>query len=191
MIVLTQVIHDTKTNSLEATWVERTIAPDTVVPESTSEIEDDGGTVGLVVTPAQTIPGTVIDVQVKCHSYADVQMDLFRADAAKLGTSLDEHEDLIEQIEAAIVPYVAPPPPPVTEVSMAQARKALILSGFNLADVEPVFLSLPQPAQALARVDWEFAANVHRDNPLVAAVQASKGWTDNQVDALFSLAATL
>ena len=90
--------------------------------------------------------------------------------------------------------YVAPPvlpPAPVTQVSMAQARKTLILSGFDLAEVETVFLSLPQPAQALARVDWEFAANVHRDNPLVAAVQASKGWTDNQVDALFSLAATL
>lgn len=87
--------------------------------------------------------------------------------------------------------YVAPPEPPITVVSMAQARKALILSSFNLADVEPVFLSLPPLAQPLARVDWEFAANVHRDNPLVAAVQASKGWTDNQVDALFSLAATL
>jgi hypothetical protein len=89
------------------------------------------------------------------------------------------------------LPYAPPPPPPVLEVSMAQARKALILSGFDLAKVESVFLSLPQPAQALARVDWEFAATVHRDNPLVAAVQTAEKWTDAQVDAMFTLAATL
>lgn len=190
MIVLKQVIHDEKTNSLEATWVDRTIESDTLVPEVQAVLDSEGTEV-TPYAPAQTIPGAITDVQIKCHSYADVQMDMFRADASEMGTSLDEYEDLIAQIEAAIVPYVAPPPPPVTQVTMAQARKALILSGFNLADVEPVFLSLPQPAQALARVDWEFAANVHRDNPLVAAVQVSKGWTDNQVDVLFSLAATL
>lgn len=79
----------------------------------------------------------------------------------------------------------------VTTVEMAQARKALILSGFDLAKVEPVFLTLPQPAQDLARVDWEFAANVHRDNPLVHAVQQMQGWSDSQVDDMFKLAATL
>lgn len=79
----------------------------------------------------------------------------------------------------------------VTVVEMVQARKALILSGFDLAKVEPVILTLPQPTQDLARVDWEFAANVHRDNALVRAVQQMQNWTDTEVDDMFKLAATL
>ena len=101
-------------------------------------------------------------------------------------------EDLVAigAIEIEDLPEISIPAP-VLSVPMHQARKALILSGVDLLDIEPVFSALPQPDQALARVDWEFSPVVHRDSPLVASVQASKGWTDTQVDALFSLAATL
>ena len=75
MIALKEVIHDTKTNSVEATW-----------------IDADGK-------------------QIKCHSYADVQMDMFRADVLALGGNIAEHEAMIAAVEAAIVPYVAPPIP--------------------------------------------------------------------------------
>lgn len=57
------------------------------------------------------------DVQVECHSYADVQMQMFRDDAAALGTSLAEYESLIATVEAAIVPYV----PPVVDEAKRQA----------------------------------------------------------------------
>jgi len=40
-------------------------------------------------------------VQTKCHSYADVQMDMLRAD---LGESLTEYVDLIALVEANISP---------------------------------------------------------------------------------------
>ena len=47
------------------------------------------------------------DKQVRCHSYADVQMDMLRAD---LGADADQYEELIATVEAGIVP---PPPKPV------------------------------------------------------------------------------
>ena len=88
MNVLKEVIHDTKTNSVEATWV------------------DAEG------------------VQVKCHSYADVQMGMFRADVLALGGNIAEHEAMIAAVEAAIVP---PSPPTVDQIvaditSATQAR---------------------------------------------------------------------
>lgn len=88
MNILKSVIHDTKTNSVEATW------------------EDANG------------------VQIKCHSYADVQMDMFRADVLALGGNIAEHEGMIATVEAAIVP---PSPPTVDQIvaditSATQAR---------------------------------------------------------------------
>lgn len=193
MIMLKQVIHDLATNSIEATWVDRIQLPDTEVPESfgPTSRNEDGNIVPGELIPAHIVKGGIQDTAIKCHSYADVQMQMFRDDAAQMGTPLDEYEDLIDLVKSNIKPVVPGPKPKVHTVTMAQARKALILSGFDLAKVEVVFQTLPQPAQALARVDWEFAPTVHRDNPLVAAVQRSENWTDNQVDALFDLAATL
>lgn len=44
--------------------------------------------------------------QVKCHSYADVQMGMFRADVLALGGNLADHEAMIATVEAAIVPVI-------------------------------------------------------------------------------------
>lgn len=101
MIYLKQVIHYAPTNSVEATWVERTITAQAEVPEVPA-------TEDTPAVPAYTPPDVVTDVQIKCHSYADVQMQMFRDDAATLGTSLADHEPLIAAVEAAIIPYVAP-----------------------------------------------------------------------------------
>lgn len=46
---------------------------------------------------------------VKCHAYADIQMDMLRADAKEMGTSLAEYEALIAEVEANIKPT-----PPLT-----------------------------------------------------------------------------
>lgn len=72
MIKLKQVIHDIKTNSVEATWV---------------DADDD-------------------NKQVKCHSYADVQMAMFRADVAQWGGDIVDYEALIALVES--MPTVQP-----------------------------------------------------------------------------------
>lgn len=89
MIKLKSVIHYPDTNSVEATWVD--------------EISPANGD-----TPA-------VEVQVRCHSYADVQMDMLEAD---LGADLPDHAALIATVRAAI-----PVPTPVEiAAQLAQAK---------------------------------------------------------------------
>lgn len=52
------------------------------------------------------------DVVIKCHSYADVQMQMFRDDIAEFGGDITEHEDLISLVESNIKP-VEPEPLPI------------------------------------------------------------------------------
>ena len=91
MIKLSKLIKYDNANALEATWVE--------VYEVVSTDEEGKE----VITEKETV--------IKCHAYADVQMDMLRADSAELGTPLDEYEALIAEVEANIVP----PPPPTSE----------------------------------------------------------------------------
>ena len=55
----------------------------------------------IEVTWVETIEE--VETVVHCQAYADVQMDMLRADADKYGTSLDEYEELIAEVEAGIV----------------------------------------------------------------------------------------
>jgi len=147
MIHLTSVIHDTKTNSVEATWV------------------DAEG------------------VQVRCHSYADLQMSDFEAD---LGSSLTEYTDLVATVRAGIVPYVAPPIPVPTSVSPRQIRQAL--TRVNLRDA--VEAAVAQGDQDL-KDWWEFSTVFERSNTQVQAMGTALGITDLQLDDLWILASSL
>jgi len=117
MIKLKHVIHYADTNSVEATWVDETTpaieVPETAAPDTISE---EGEVVPGAVTPAHTIPA--VEVQVKCHSYADVQMDMLRADLAKHGGTVSEHSALIALVESRIKPST----PPTAEELAADAR---------------------------------------------------------------------
>jgi len=46
--------------------------------------------------------------QIRCHSYADVQMQMLREHAAEMGTPLTDYEALIADVESKIVLYVPP-----------------------------------------------------------------------------------
>ena len=104
MIILKSIIHDVATNWLEATWVDRIQLPDVEVPESfgATTRAEDGSIIPGELIPAHTIKGRLQDTQVKCHSYADVQMDMLRADAAEMGTPLDAFEPLLAEILAQL-----------------------------------------------------------------------------------------
>lgn len=95
MSKLKKVIHYTDTNTVEATWVDVTIEEyeETVIKEDGAEI-----------TATKT---REIETVVRCHSYADVQMDMFKADIAVYGGNVSEYTELIAKVEANMVPYVA------------------------------------------------------------------------------------
>lgn len=78
-------------------------------------------------------------------------------------------------------------PAPVSsaqQVTMRQARLEL-LSRDLLDDVDAMIAV----AGRAARIEWEYASTVTRDNPVIAVVQQQQGITDEQIDDLFREAA--
>jgi len=86
-------------------------------------------TFSLVKYPnANAVEATWLDdegKQIHCQAYADVQLDMIRADVARLGGDLAEHEAMLAEVEAAIVPYVAPEPTPLEKLQRLDAENAL------------------------------------------------------------------
>jgi hypothetical protein len=89
----------------------------------------------------------------------------------------------------------SPPPPtpqPVPEtVTARQARLALLRAGL-LDSVDAALAALPDPQERrAAQIEWEYATEIRRDSPLIAALAPLLGLTDEQVDDLFRAAAGL
>ena len=75
-----------------------------------------------------------------------------------------------------IKPYIESP----NTISMRQARLQLL--AMNLLDsVNTAITSMSQSAQ----IEWEFATEVQRDNPLVLGVQSALSMTNADIDLFF------
>jgi len=88
----------------------------------------------------------------------------------------------------ALVPYEPPPAAPVVPaaVTARQARLALHAAGL-LDQVEAAVAA----AGGATQIEWEYATTIECASPLLAAISGGLGLTAEQVDALFSQAATL
>lgn len=76
-------------------------------------------------------------------------------------------------------------------VTMRQARLALLGAGL-LAPVEAAIAAIGDDAErAAAQIIWEFATEVRRTDPLLAALGPALGLDDAAIDALFAVAETL
>ena len=89
-----------------------------------------------------------------------------------------------------IAAYVAPPAVIPTVVTMRQARLAMLDAGI-LTSVSDALAAMTGPAGEAARIEWEYAAELKRDHPLVASLSAALGLTSAQLDGLFTVAAGL
>lgn len=83
-------------------------------------------------------------------------------------------------------PYVEPPAPIPTVVPMRQARLALLQQNL-LATVNAAIAAGSEADQ----ITWEYATEVDRNSPLVANMAAALNLTEQDLDNLFTLAATL
>lgn len=89
------------------------------------------------------------------------------------------------------LPEYVPVVDPVPEVvSMRQARLALLGAGL-LAQVNTAVANMPGAEGDAARTEWEYAQEVRRDWPLVAALSAAFDWTAAQLDELFKQASAI
>jgi hypothetical protein len=95
----------------------------------------------------------------------------------------------LESIGAAIVNVEVPAPIPRV-VTMRQARLALLQQGL-LANIQPAIDALDEPHRSGANIEWEYSQTVERTRPFVLTLGEALGLTDDDLDALFELAATL
>lgn len=113
---------------------------------------------------------------------------------------LDKNGTIIGQLElpddttedqwaAALAPYAALKI--IQDVTARQIRQALILYGVSLSQIDDTIASLPEPMKSLAQVEWVHSNMFQRERPLTIQVATMLGWTSDQLDALWNLAASL
>lgn len=91
----------------------------------------------------------------------------------------------------AYVETEAGPTPVPSEVTMRQARLALLAAG-KLDDVEAALDALPVGAvRDAARIAWDYSSMVERHYGLVSTLGPLIGLDDETIDALFIAAAAL
>lgn len=123
------------------------------------------------------------------YYYADADQTLiYRAsDGAfiPVDTKNARYQEIIAS-GAEIAPYVPPPEPVPSVVSMFQARAVLMAAGLY----ETVDAAMQQ-AGGVNLIAWEYATEVRRDSPLVQAMAAELNLSSEQVDELFRQAAAI
>lgn len=88
-------------------------------------------------------------------------------------------------------PAIEPVPPVPAEVTMRQARTALLLAG-KLDDVQAAIDGIVDATnRRVAQIAWDYSSVVQRHYGLVAALAPGLGLTDDQVDDLFRTAGGL
>lgn len=134
---------------------------------------------------APTLEATWVDAegnQVRCHAYDATQMNALRED---LGQSAAEYEPLIQR---CIADYVPPSPPALVvpqQITRAQGKAALIMSG-RWSSVLAYVESIQDPTEkALADVALHDTLTWERSSQFLNAAAAGLGITDEQLDALF------
>lgn len=126
-------------------------------------------------------------------AYTDYGLYVQRADGAcipKDAANID-YAAFLAWVQAGGVP-VAPSQQaaPPTVLSMRQARLALLGAG-KLSYVDAAIDALPSPQKEAARIEWEYASEVRRDNALLQALAPGLGLTAAALDALFVAGAAL
>jgi hypothetical protein len=97
-----------------------------------------------------------------------------------------------EEVWAAqLAMYATAPVSVLADVTPRQIRQALLYSGISLTDIDAALNSLPEPTKSLAIVEWEYSIAFQRSRPLVEQVGQMLGWTSQQLDDLWRLAASL
>ena len=74
-------------------------------------------------------------------------------------------------------------------ITPRQIRMALLMSGYSLEDISNAISSIPDSTQRqLAQVEWEYAVDFERHNPLVESIGQAIGLSSAQIDSLWGMA---
>ena len=117
---------------------------------------------------------------------------------------LNEQEEVINIIDADLdfmqsqyqewqyrqVPDLPVVPTVPRSITMRQARRALHQQGL-LNTVNSAIDALPDPPKTDAKIEWEYSNEVQRYNGFVSSLAPMLGLTEQDIDNLFILGATL
>ena len=170
---------------LEVTWTDVVQAPDVETPASPALYDAEGNEVQPAVA-ASTAPGEITRTELKHVSYHPTQLDLRQADAAAMGTPLDDNAHMLAEWTASYEPP-APVPVQVPQVLTAPQAKLVLHKAGLLDDVDAAVAASDKATQ----IEWEYATEVRRDWPTLVAMAAALGMTDAQLDGLFAAGALL
>ncbi len=117
-------------------------------------------------------------------------MSIFSTNVAR---ALDElKSDRLVHAAGTYLGGVLPSDPALTrKLYAAEAEASRKLGAGLLAQVNTAVANMPGAEGDAARIEWEYAQEVRRDSPLVAALSAAFGWTGAQLDDLFTEGAKL
>ena len=170
MNTLKQVTHYPDTNSVEATWVER-------LTEKEYYTGEDGE--GCVLEAGD-------EIVIKCHSYADVQMQMFRDDVAEFGGNIAEYEVLIALVESNIKPVEPEPISVPQEISKAQGISVMsqtIIGESNLWLMVKGYFDTE--ASEVERDLFKAITVFNRASPMLNNLKGLFNLTDADTDQLF------
>ena len=131
-----------------------------------------------------------------CAEYRGIKLAVQRlSDNAFIffDTAYNDYAEYLKWVAEGNEPLPADPviPPKITEVTMRQARLALLGAGL-LDGVDAALNAIPNEAQRKAAlIEWEFSNTVQRDMALVQQLAPALGLSEQQLDNLFAQAAQL
>lgn len=106
-------------------------------------------------------------------------------DEGNINIVADTH--ISDDLHAKILATIAGP---VTVISPRQMRRYLLKIG-KLSDILSILDTLPGEEGEIARIEWEYSTEIHRDNPLTIIIGTMIGIDSSALDAAFAEAATL
>ena len=133
-----------------------------------------------------------IDCEINHSDYGWIPFTASPNDPEEHGRNI--HAACLAGEHGTVAAYEPPLPPPVVipaEVTMRQARLALLSIG-KLSDVDAALASITDPAQRqAAQIEWEYSSTVKRDSAWVQQLAPALGLDAAALDALFTTAAAL
>ena len=78
----------------------------------------------------------------------------------------------------------------ILAVTMRQARLALLAAG-KLDAVDAAISAMTEPQRSAAKIEWDYAATVEKDSPLIQSLAPQIGISPSQLTDLFNSAALL
>ncbi len=130
---------------------------------------------------SNSVEATWVDedgIQIRCHSYADVQMDMLWTD---FGADAADYAELIALVESNIqppVPVVIPVPQIVTNY-----QGKVTLDFYQMYEEVEAYINLPDTPRA-AKLAWA-TGSFERYGTMTLAIAANFGLSDEQMDNMF------